>query len=174
MKIKNIEISLCYTFITQSKIYINWIFYHFMIYTNNYNITFSFTRKWKFFSRFITSRSFSILINKKLNRSNVVATSSFTYQFFTIILFMKSKLIFNKKYVESKIMCQSIKIEINSFKNINVAFFKFFRKCRHCKQFFIFENLFYKHISYCNINIKKFKHARITKKLNDFWKKLSN
>ena len=55
---------------------------------------------------------------------------------------MKITLIFNKKFVDSKLMCQSTEIEINSFENKNVVFFNFFRKCRHCKQFFIFEIFF--------------------------------
>ena len=81
---------------------------------------------------------------------------------------MKITLIFNKKFVDSKLMCQSTEIEVNSFKNKNVSFNSFSRKCRHCKQFFTFENFFYKHLQHCNENIKEFKHARIIKKLNDF------
>ena len=182
LKIKDIEISLCYTsfisFTTQSKIYINWIFYYFMISrTNNHNITFFIIRKWKLILRFIIeSKSFSFSINKKSNRSNFT-TSNFSHKFFTYSFFTsisKFTLIFNKKFVDSKIMCQSTKIEIEKFKNRNVAFNKFFRQCRHCKQFFIFEIFFYKHVSHCNESIKEFKHVCMIKKLNDSWKKRSN
>ena len=113
-------------------------------------------------------RSFSISINEKSNRSNF-ATSNSSHEFFinrflAFVLHMKITLIFNKKFVDSRFMCQSTEIEVNSLENKNVVFFNFFRKCRHCKQFFIFKNLFYKHISHCNKNIKELKHV---KKLND-------
>ena len=124
----------------------------------------------KIYFAFYDIISFSNSINKKLNRSNF-ATSNFSHEFFTYLSFtsiLKFTFIFNKKFVDSKTMCQSIEIEIEKFKNKNVVFKFFFRKCRHCKQFFIFENLFYKHISHYNENIKKFKHVRIIKKLNDF------
>ena len=167
LKVKNIDISLCYASSPSSKKTNNHYFYHFM----THDITFSYTRKWKStFCFIIKSRSFSFSINEKSNRSNFVATSNFTRQFFIFVLFMKNALVFNKKYVESEIMCQSTEIEINSFKNMNVTFNEFFRKCRHCKQFFTSKNLFHKHISHCSKNIKKWKQTRIIKKLNESWK----
>ena len=147
LKVKNIDILLCYAFSSSSK-KINYYFYHFMTYTNKRNIIFLYIRKWKSFSNFI-NRSISLLIsiNKKSNRSFNFATLSFSYEFFTnrffiFVLHMKITLVFNKKFVDLKFICQSTKIEINSFENKNVAFFNFFRKCRHCKQFFIFEIFF--------------------------------
>ena len=78
---------------------------------------------------------------------------------------MKNALIFNKKSADSALICQSTEIETEKLKNRNVASFKFFRKCRHCKQFFTSKNFLHKHISHCNKNIKELKHA---KKLNGF------
>ena len=178
LKIKNIEILLCYTsstsftsFITQSNVYINWIFYHFMIYTINYNITLSYIRKWKFISRFIIeSKLFSFSINEKINRSNFATSSflsSFLHEFFTIVSHMKNTLILNKKFVDSKIMYHSTEFKINSFKNINVVFFDFFRKCRYCKQFFIFKIFF---ISISHIATKISKNSSVLKSLTIFEK----
>ena len=146
LKVKNIDIFLCYAFSPSSKKANYNYFYHFMIHTNNHVITFSYIRKWKSsFCFIIKSKSLSISINEKSNRSNF-ATSNFTHQLFTSttskISHMKLTLIFNKKFVDSKLMCQSTKIEVNSFKNKNVFFNNLFRKCRHCKQFFIFEIFF--------------------------------
>ena len=102
----------------------------------------------------------------RFHQMRIILYFKSSHQFFisSKISHIKNTLIFNIKYVDSKFMYQSIKIEINSFKNKNVGFFKKFRKCRHCKQFFIFENLFYKQISHCNKDIKRFEHV---KKLNE-------
>ena len=152
----------------------HYFFYHFIIHANSHNITPFYARKWKPTSRLMTSKSLSYSINEKSNRFFITNfatssfTSSFTHSFPTSttskISFMKNTLVFNKKFAESKLMCHSTEFEINSFKNMNVVSFKFFRKCRHCKQFFIFKNLFHKHISHCNKSIKELKHV---KKLND-------
>ena len=139
--------------------------------TNNHDITFFITRKWKLTSRFIVeSRSSSFSINEKLDRSNF-ATLDFSHEFFTHLSFIsisKFALIFNKKFVESKFMYQTTEIETEKLKNRNVAFNRFSRQCCHCKQFFIFKNLFHKHLLRCNKSINKFKHARMIRKLNDF------
>ena len=133
LKIKNIDISLCYALSFSSKKTNSHYFYHFM----THDIFFSYTRKWKpTFCFIIKSKSSSFSINEKLNRSNF-ATSNFTHQFFTSttskILHMKFTLVFNKKSIDSKFICQSTEIKVNSFKNRNVFFNSFFRKYRHCK-----------------------------------------
>ena len=150
---------------------------HFMTHTNSHDITPSYTRKWKPTSRLIAEpRSPSISTNKKPDRffNTNSATSGFTHQSFTTASHMKNTLIFNRKSANSEIMCQSLEIEVNSFKNMSVASNSFSRKCRHCKQFFTSGNLLHRHISRCNESIKGFKHARIAKKLNGPWRKLSN
>ena len=174
LRVKNIDISLCYASSFSSKKTNSHYFYHFM----THDIFSSYTWKWKStFCFIIKSRSSSFSINEKLERSNF-ATLNFTHQLFTSatskISHMKLTLVFNKKFADSKLMCQSTEIEVNSFKNRDVFFNSFFRKCRHCKQFFIFENLFHRHLQHCNKSIKEFKHVRIIKKLNDFWRKRSN
>ena len=167
LKIENIDISLCYASSPPSKKTNSHYFYHFM----THDIFSSYTRRWKpTFCFIVRSKSFSFSINEKSKRSNF-ATSNFTHQFFTSATsktsHMKLTLVFNRKSADSKFMCQSTKIEANSFKNRDVFFNSFFRKCRHCKQFFIFENLLHRHLQHCNESIKEFKHARIVRKLND-------
>ena len=73
----------------------------------------------------MTLKSLLFSINTKTNRSNF-ATLNFSHEFFTYLFFTSIlifALIFNKKFVELKFMCQSLEIKINSFKNINVVFF---------------------------------------------------
>ena len=177
LKIKDIEISLCYTSSIESKIYINWIFYHFMTHTNSHDITPLITRKWKFISRLMAElKSSSFSINEKKDRSNS-ATFDFSHESLTYSPFTsasKFALVFNKKSAESKFMCQSTEIEAEKLKNRNVASNRFSRQCRHCKQSFISENLLHRHVPHCNESTKEFKHARMTKKLNGPWRKPSN
>ena len=74
----------------------------------------------------MTSKSFLFSINEKTNRSNF-ATLNFLHEFFTHLFFasiLKFALIFNKKFVDSKIIYQSFETKIKKFKNKNVFFFQ--------------------------------------------------
>ena len=155
----------------------NHIFYHFMANpTNNHDIAPPHTRKWKPIPRLMAPRSPPFSTNEKADRPNSATPGpphgSPTYPPSTSA--SGSTLAFNKKSADSETMCQSTGIEAEKLKNRGVAFNRFPRQCRHCKQSFTSGNLLHRHVPHCNGSTKGFKHARMGRKLDGPWRKRSN
>ena len=158
LKIKNIEISLCYTSssssVNQSNCFIssvneyekNYYFYHFVAcHTNDDDVIKQKTRKWKLI--------FSILFDLQ-NLQNSI-------NHMTMQLFTTSNINESKNSILVKIKCVQ--------KTFDFTFFKVSRQCRRFKQHFISKNLLHKHIQHCSKDIKECKQTAMTEKWRKLW-----
>ena len=159
LRIKDIEISLCYTppssSVNQSNCFIssvnkyeeNYYFYHFVAcHTNDGDVTKQKTRKWKLI--------FSILSDLQ-NLQNSV-------NHMTMQLFTTSNINESEDSILAKIKCFNQK-------TFDSTSFKVLRQCRRCKQHFISENLLHKHIQHCSKDIKKCKQTAMAEKWRKLW-----